>query len=38
VQEYEPFHGHAGMSGSMNRLYLDLHVDGSVQSRVVIGG
>jgi prepilin-type N-terminal cleavage/methylation domain-containing protein len=38
VQEYEPFHGRAGASGSMNRLYLDLHVDGSVQSRVVVGG
>ena len=38
VQEYEPFHGRAGASGSMNRLYADLHVDGSVQSIVVIGG
>lgn len=38
VQEYEPFHGRAGESGSMNRLYADLHVDGSVQSIVVIGG
>jgi len=38
VQEYEPFHGRAGASGSINRLYSDLHVDGSVQSNVVIGG
>ena len=38
VQEYEPFHGLAGVSGSMNRLYADLHVDGSVPSEVVIGG
>ena len=38
VQEYEPFHGRAGASGSMNRLYADLHVDGGVQSIVVIGG
>ena len=38
LQEYEPFHGRAGMSGSMNRLYADLHVDGSVPSYVVIGG
>ena len=38
VQEYEPFHGRAGVSGSMNRLYADLHVDGSIQSQVVIGG
>jgi prepilin-type N-terminal cleavage/methylation domain-containing protein len=38
VQEYEPFHGRAGVSGSMNRLYADLHVDGSVPSEVVIGG
>jgi prepilin-type N-terminal cleavage/methylation domain-containing protein len=38
IQEYEPFHGRAGKSGSMNRLYADLHVDGSVPSEVVIGG
>lgn len=38
VQEYEPFHGRAGVSGSMNRLYADLHVDGSVPSVIVIGG
>ena len=38
VQEYEPFHGRPGASGSMNRLYADLHVDGSVQSILVIGG
>jgi type II secretory pathway pseudopilin PulG len=38
LQEYEPFHGRAGASGSMNRLYADLHVDGSVPSEVVIGG
>jgi prepilin-type N-terminal cleavage/methylation domain-containing protein len=38
VQEYEPFHGRAGASGSMNRLYADLHVDGSAPSEVVIGG
>ena len=38
VQEYEPFHGRAGGSGSMNRLYADLHVDGSVPSEIVIGG
>jgi prepilin-type N-terminal cleavage/methylation domain-containing protein len=38
VQEYEPFHGRAGESGSMNRLYADLHVDGDVQSKIVIGG
>ena len=38
VQEYEPFHGRVGASGSMNRLYADLHVDGSVPSEVVIGG
>ena len=38
LQEYEPFHGRAGVSGSMNRLYADLHVDGSVPSEVVIGG
>jgi len=38
LQEYEPFHGRAGVSGSMNRLYADLHVDGSVPSYVVIGG
>jgi prepilin-type N-terminal cleavage/methylation domain-containing protein len=38
VQEYEPFHGRAGVSGSMNRLYADLHVDGSVPSEIVIGG
>src|SRR5262249_3059399 len=38
LQEYEPFHGRAGVSGSMNRLYADLHVDGSVPSELVIGG
>ncbi|HXE52031.1 MAG TPA: prepilin-type N-terminal cleavage/methylation domain-containing protein [Tepidisphaeraceae bacterium] len=38
VQEYEPFHGPPGESGSMNRLYADLHVDGSVPSVIVIGG
>ena len=38
VQEYEPFHGRAGASGSMNRLYADLHVDASVPSVIVIGG
>jgi prepilin-type N-terminal cleavage/methylation domain-containing protein len=38
VQEYEPFHGRAGVSGSMNRLYADLHVDGNVQSDIVVGG
>ena len=38
VQEYEPFHGRAGSNGSMNRLYADLHVDGDVQSEIVIGG
>jgi prepilin-type N-terminal cleavage/methylation domain-containing protein len=38
VQEYEPFHGRAGVSGSVNRLYADLHVDGGVPSEVVIGG
>jgi hypothetical protein len=38
LQEYEPFHGRAGVSGSMNRLYADLHVDGNVQSKIVIGG
>ena len=38
VQEYEPFHGRAGSSGSMNRLYADLHVDGGVPSEIVIGG
>jgi prepilin-type N-terminal cleavage/methylation domain-containing protein len=38
VQEYEPFHGRAGASGSMNRLYADLHVDGNVPSEIVIGG
>jgi prepilin-type N-terminal cleavage/methylation domain-containing protein len=38
MQEYEPFHGRAGVSGSMNRLYADLHVDGTVPSEVVIGG
>jgi prepilin-type N-terminal cleavage/methylation domain-containing protein len=38
VQEYEPFHGRTGVSGSMNRLYADLHVDGSVPSVIVIGG
>ena len=38
VQEYEPFHGHVGVSGSMNRLYADLHVDGDGKSEVLIGG
>ena len=38
VQEYEPFHGQAGASGSMNRLYADLHVDSNVASELVIGG
>ena len=38
LQEYEPFHGRAGASGSMNRLYADLHVDGDVPSEIVIGG
>lgn len=38
VQEYEPFHGRAGASGSMNRLYADLHTDGTVPSEIVIGG
>jgi len=38
VQEYEPFHGRVGVSGSINRLYADLHVDGSVPSEIVIGG
>jgi prepilin-type N-terminal cleavage/methylation domain-containing protein len=37
VQEYEPFHGRAGASGSMNRLYADLHVEGG-ESPVLIGG
>lgn len=38
VQEYEPVHGGAGTSGSMNRLYVDLHVDSSVHSVMVVGG
>ena len=38
VQEYEPFHGRPGASGSMNRLYADLHVDSSAPSEIVIGG
>jgi prepilin-type N-terminal cleavage/methylation domain-containing protein len=38
VQEYEPFHGRPGRGGSMNRLYADLHVDGTVPSEIVIGG
>ena len=38
VEEYEPFHGRASESGSVNRLYADLHVDGSVPSEIVIGG
>jgi prepilin-type N-terminal cleavage/methylation domain-containing protein len=38
VQEYEPFHGPAGANGSMNRLYVDLHVDAGVHSVIVIGG
>lgn len=37
VQEYEPFHGRAGASGAMNRLYADLHVDDG-PSEVLIGG
>ena len=37
VQEYEPFHGRAGASCSMNRLYADLHVEGG-ESPVIIGG
>jgi len=38
VQDYEPFHGRSGASGSVNRLYADLHVDGDVPSEIVIGG
>jgi prepilin-type N-terminal cleavage/methylation domain-containing protein/prepilin-type processing-associated H-X9-DG protein len=38
VQDYEPFHGRAGASSSVNRLYADGHVDGDVPSEVVIGG
>ena len=38
VQDYEPFHGHAGAGGSVNRLYADGHVDGDVPSEMVIGG
>jgi prepilin-type N-terminal cleavage/methylation domain-containing protein len=38
IQEYEPFHGRAGVNGSMNRLYADLHVDGDVPTIVMIGG
>jgi prepilin-type N-terminal cleavage/methylation domain-containing protein len=38
VQEYEPFHGRPGATGSMNRLYADLHVDSSAPSQIVIGG
>ena len=38
VQDYEPFHGRAGASGSVNRLYADLHVDGYAPSEVIIGG
>ena len=38
VQEYEPFHGRVGASGSMNRLYADLHVSGGDESEVLIGG
>ena len=38
VQEYEPFHGRAGASGSMNRVYADLHVDSGAPSEMVIGG
>ena len=38
VQEYEPFHGRAGVSGSLNRLYADLHVDGDIHSVIIIGG
>lgn len=38
VQDYEPFHGRASVSGSVNRLYADLHVDGNVPSEIVIGG
>jgi prepilin-type N-terminal cleavage/methylation domain-containing protein len=38
ILEYEPFHGRAGVNGSVNRLYADLHVDGNVRSEIVIGG
>lgn len=38
MQEYEPFHGRVGASGSMNRLYADLHVGGGDESEVLIGG
>jgi len=38
VEEYEPFHGHPGATGSINRLYADLHVDGGGESDVIIGG
>ena len=38
VQDYEPFHGRAGASSSVNRLYADGHVDGDVPSEIVIGG
>ena len=38
VQDYEPFHGPAGSSSSVNRLYADGHVDGDVPSEIVIGG
>lgn len=38
VEEYEPFHGRAGATGSINRLYADLHVDGGGESDVIIGG
>jgi len=38
VQEYEPFHGRAGASGSINRLFADMHVGGSVKPQIVIGG
>jgi prepilin-type N-terminal cleavage/methylation domain-containing protein/prepilin-type processing-associated H-X9-DG protein len=38
VQEYEPFHGRAGATGSINRLYADGHVDGDGPSEVMIGG
>lgn len=38
VQEYEPFHGRPGRSGSMNRLYADLHVDSSLPPVVVVIG
>jgi prepilin-type N-terminal cleavage/methylation domain-containing protein len=36
VEEYEPFHGPAGGSGSMNRLFADLHVGGDQGGNLVI--